>query len=185
VLVYMGILGKIGDVFHKIDYYTSNDPEIIGKRFEDYVENLFPLQYFKLIEKTHSFDTNKERYVESSLNPDFIFEYIPTKEKFAVECKYRSSLNQEGQLEWSYPEELNRYNEFQYRRKIPVFIVIGYVKTTKKWNKSARRYYHEIQKFMFNIPLKEAKYPALYKSVFSKYERDYNKQFSWNNGTLF
>jgi len=181
----MGILGKIGDVFHKIEYHTSNDPEIVGKRFEDHVQNLFSPEYFKLIEKTHSFETNKERYVESSLNPDFIFEYIPTREKFAVECKFRTTLNKDGQLEWSYPDQLKRYNEFQYRRKIPVYIVIGYMKTTRKWDKYDKQYYDHVQKFMFNIPLKDAKYPALYKSVFSKYERDIKKQFSWENGMLY
>jgi hypothetical protein len=37
----MGFFGKIGEVFNKIDYHTSNDPEIVGKRFEDHVESLF------------------------------------------------------------------------------------------------------------------------------------------------
>ena len=181
----MGILGKIGDVFHKIEYNISNDPEIVGKRFEDYVQNLFSSQYFKLVEKTHSFKTNDERYVESSLNPDFIFEYIPTKEKFGVECKFRSTLNQKGQLEWSYPEQLQRYKKFQNERKIPVYIVIGYYKVTKKWDKWNREYYDDVQKFMYNIPLDEAKYPALYKSVFTKFERDIKKPFFWKDGKLY
>ena len=84
----MGFFGKIGEVFNKIDYHTSNDPEIVGKRFEDHVESLFSKKYFKILEKTHSFKTNAERYVESSKNPDFIFEYSPTKEAFAIECKF-------------------------------------------------------------------------------------------------
>ncbi|WP_321417771.1 hypothetical protein [uncultured Methanomethylovorans sp.] len=37
---------------------------------------------------------------------------------------------------------------------------------------------------MFCIPLEEAKYPALYKSVFEKFERDSEKTFFWNNGYL-
>ena len=41
ILIEMGFFGKIGDVFNKIDYHTSNDPEIVGKRFEDDVEELF------------------------------------------------------------------------------------------------------------------------------------------------
>ena len=72
----MGLFGKIGDVFNKIDYHTSDVPAIVGKRFEDDVQELFSTKYFKLIEKTHSFKTNADRYVESSKNPDFIFEYI-------------------------------------------------------------------------------------------------------------
>jgi hypothetical protein len=38
---------------------------------------------------------------------------------------------------------------------------------------------------MFNIPLKDAKYPALYESVFMKFERDPEKQFFWKNGKLY
>jgi len=38
---------------------------------------------------------------------------------------------------------------------------------------------------MFNIPLSEAKYPALYESVFTKYERPLDKPFFWKNGKLF
>jgi hypothetical protein len=171
--------------FKKSNITFSNEPEIVGKRFEDHVERLFSPKQFKIVEKTHSYKTNKERYVESSLNPDFIFEYIPSEEKFAVECKYRTKLNQQGQLEWSNPDQLKRYQEFEYRRKIPVYIVIGFVKTTKKWDNYNKEYYEQIRKFMFNIPLKEAKYPSLYRSVFSKFERDYNGHFSWNDGHLY
>jgi hypothetical protein len=181
----MGILGKIGDVFQKIEYHTSNDPEIVGRRFEDHVQNLFPPETYKLIEKTHSHKTNTERYVESSLNPDFLFEHIPTKEKFAVEGKYRTKLNEKGQLEWSYPEQLKRYQEFERRRKIPVYIIVGYRKVTKKWDKYEKEYYENVEKFMYNIPLKEAKYPALYRSVYSKFERDYNGKFFWDKGVLY
>ena len=162
----MGLFGKIGDVFNKIDYHTSNDPEIVGKVFEDHVEKLFSQKYFRLVEKTHSFKTNKERYVESSKNPDFIFEYTPTRDHFAVECKFRTQLNQKGQLEWSYPAQLKRYQEFAMQHKIPVFIVIGLA--------------GEDEDYMFNIPLSEAKYPALYESVFEKYERDLEKPFFWD-----
>jgi hypothetical protein len=121
----MGFLGKIGEAIQKIDYHIANDPEIVGKRFEDHVERLFSPKYFKIVEKTHSFKTNSERYVESSKNPDFIFEYMPTREKFAVECKYRTQLNRTNQLEWSKPGQLKRYQEFEYQKKIPVFVVIG------------------------------------------------------------
>ena len=177
----MGIVGKIGDVFHKIDYHTSDAPEIKGQRFEDHVENLFSQQYFKIIEKTHSFKTNAGRYVESSKNPDFIFEYIPTKEQFAVECKFRTRLNQQNQLEWSYPAQLKRYQEFADQRKMPVYIVVGLELTLMDEKDPG---YEKIESFMFNIPLEAAKYPALFESVFAKYERDYNKPFFWKKGIL-
>jgi hypothetical protein len=179
----MSFLGKIGDVFHKIDYHTSNSSEMKGKRFEDHVENLFSKQYFRILEKTHSFKTNSDRYVESSKNPDFIFEYLPTREKFAVECKFRTTLNRQNQLEWSYPAQLKRYQEFAYQRKIPVYIVAGLELTFT--DDSDPDFHVDVENFMFNIPLEAAKYPALYESVFAKHERDYHKPFFWKNGKLF
>jgi hypothetical protein len=174
----MGLLGKIGDVFHTIEYHVSDSPEIVGKRFEDHVQNLFTLRYFKIIEKTHSFKTNSDRYVESSKNPDFTFEYMPTHERFAVECKFRTKLNSKGQLEWSYPAQLKRYQEFAMQQKIPVYIVIGFQEEPEDDDE-------EPEGYMFNIPLSEAKYPALYESVFAKYERDPEKPFFWKNGKLY
>ncbi|MCK9593646.1 MAG: hypothetical protein M0Q91_16715 [Methanoregula sp.] len=173
----MGFWGKVGDVFHKIEYSTSNAPEIVGKRFEDHVENLFSKRYFRLLEKTHSFKTNSDRYVESSKNPDFIFEYILTREAFAVECKFRTKLNQKGQLEWSYPAQLKRYQDFATQYKIPVYIVIGF-------QEDSDDEYDEPEGYMFNIPLSEAKYPALYESIFARYERPLDKSFFWKNGKL-
>lgn len=181
----MGFFGSIGDALKKVDNRLSSDPEVVGKRFEDHVEKLFAPETFRLLEKTHSFETNKERYVESSLNPDFIFQHIPTRDKFAVECKYRTQLNGKGQLEWSNPDQLKRYRSFQHQRRIPVYVVIGYKKITRKWNKYDQEYDETVQRFMYNIPLNEAKYPALYKSVFLKFERDYNGKFFWNDGRLW
>jgi len=181
-LIYMSFLGKLGAAIQKIDYRTSNDPEIVGKRFEDHVQNLFSTKYFKIVEKTHSFKTNTERYVDSSKNPDFTFEYMPTKEKFAVECKYRTQLNRQNQLEWSYPAQLKRYQEFEFQKRIPVFIVIGLELAFESEDDPDM---DEIEKFMFNIPLKNAKYPALYESVFANFEREYEKPFFWKNGQLY
>ena len=181
-MIIMGFLGKIGNAIQKIDYHISNDPEIVGKRFEDHVEKLFSTKYFKIVEKTHSIKTNTERYVDSSKNPDFIFEYMPTREKFAVECKYRTQLNKKIQLEWSYPAQLKRYQEFEYQRRIPVFIVIG---LELAFESEDNPDFDDIEKFMFNIPLKDAKYPALYESVFANFEREYEKPFFWKNGKLY
>jgi hypothetical protein len=175
----MGLIRKIGDALNKIDYHISDDPEIVGKRFEDHVESLLTPKYFTLVEKTHSFKTNEQRYVESSLNPDLIFRFNPTSEKFAVECKYRTHLNKDRMLEWSNPSQLQRYREFAKIAKMPVYVVIG-LRLEKRRGKES--YY---EKHMFNIPLDEAKYPALYPSVFGKFEREYKKPFFWDKGKLY
>jgi hypothetical protein len=181
----MSLLRKLGDAIHKIDYNISNDPEIKGQRFEDHVENLFSKKYFSIVEKTHSFKTNEKRYVESSLNPDFIIRYNPTGEVFGVECKFRTSLNNRNQLEWANQSQLKRYQEFSKTRKIPIFIVIGLeleFENEDDWDLGDEII---VENYMFNIPLPEAKYPALYESVFTKFERPYDKPFFWKNGELF
>lgn len=119
----------------------------------------------------------------------FLNIYLHEK-KFAIECKFRTQLNKQNQLEWSYPAQLKRYQEFAYQRKIPVYIVLGLEIDIENedydpddQDSYIPEYVTEI--FMFNIPLEEAKYPALYESVFAKYERDYEKAFFWKNGKLY
>jgi hypothetical protein len=168
----MGLLDKGIDILERIKYNISDDPFVSGLRFEDYVNDLFSKKYFSIVEKTHSTKTNQDQYVESSMNPDFVYKYMPTGEIFAVECKYRSGLNN-GKLSWSNPKQLKRYQDFSYKRKLPVFIVIGLGG------------YDDEPKEMFNIPLEEAKYPDLYPSVFNRFNRDPNKAFFWKNGELY
>jgi len=165
----MGILDAGIDFLKGIKDLVSDEPFDVGLRFENYVQDLFSLKYFSIVEKTHSPETNSERYVESSMNPDFVFRYIPTGEMFAVECKFRTGLYN-GMLRWSNPLQLQRYRDFSYTRKMPVFIVIGLGEDLDE---------------MFNIPLEEAKYPDLYPSVFNRFSRPPDKPFFWKNGKLF
>lgn len=180
----MGLFKKIGDALNKIDYHIASDPEVVGRRFEDHIEKLFDQKYFLLTEKTHSFDTNKQRYVESSLNPDLIWKYKPTGEQFAVECKYRSaaSIDNRGRLNIASQEQLNRYKAFSEQRKMPVFLVIGLELEEEEYDE---RDLPSVEKYMSCIPINELRYTAIYDTVFSKYERPYDKPFFWRNGNLF
>lgn len=178
----MGIFKKMGEALTKIDYHISSDPETVGRRFEDHVQTLFTPKYFVLTEKTHSYDTNRERYVESSLNPDFIWRYKPTDEQFAVECKYRTvaSIDNQDRLTIATQEQLNRYRAFSQKRKIPVFMVIGLGLEVEDFMGNDAG----IEKFMACIPLSDLKYTAIYESVFNRYERPFDKSFFWKNGVL-
>jgi len=167
----MGLLDSAIGLLNDIKMKTSDDPFISGLRFEEYVDELFSEKYYTLVEKTHSPDTNKEKYVESSMNPDFVYRHKPSKDLFAVECKYRSNINN-GVLEWSYPKQLQRYQDFSYNRNMPVFIVIGVGGEDCEPEE------------MYCIPLEKAKYPALYRKVYEKYERDPEKMFFYKNGML-
>ena len=128
----MGLLdGAIG-LLNDIKMITSDDPLVSGLRFEEYVNDLFSEKYYSLIEKTPSPGTNKERYVESSMNPVFVYRHNPSQDMFAVECKYRSTLYN-GVLEWSTPKQLQRYQDFSYIRNMQVFVVFH---TTAKYQLS-------------------------------------------------
>jgi len=88
----MGLFDKLMETF-------SDAPEWKGKRFEKFIIDKFSDKYFNIVEQTHSWKTNQERFVESSINPDYVLRYKPTKEEFAVECKYRSRLNPRTECE--------------------------------------------------------------------------------------
>lgn len=177
----MNFLHTLGTALQKAGDAISNDPLVVGKKFEDHVENLFDKKYFTLIEKTHSPATNTRRFVESSLKPDFIWRYEPTKERFAVECKFRTekSIDYQDRVNWTTPEQLKRYQEFQKNEKIPVFIVIGLEIPDDEEDDD-----FSLISYMFCIPLHEAKFPALFPSVLEKYIRYWDKKFFWKNGTL-
>jgi len=176
----MGLFRKIADFADDLDTQFSNSSEAKGQRFENHVKSLFPEKYYALVYQTPSFRDNKDRYVESSLHPDFIFKHKPSGEEFGVECKYRSTLNNRDMLEWSNPAQLKRYQKFAKEKKIPVFVVIAL-----EGFEEDEDGYEEPVTFMFNIPLEAAKYPTLYPSVFEKYMRPYDKNFFWKNGKLF
>ena len=167
------IICEIMGLFDILKENFSMSPEWVGKRFEKFVLEKFDERYFSVVEQTHSFKTNNERFVESSLNPDYIFRYIPTNEEFAVECKYRSGLDNKGMLNWSNPQQLERYKNFANKRKMPVYIVIGFKGDD------------EAPEDMFLIPLEAAKYSSLYPSVFNQYSRNPKKNFFWKNGELY
>jgi len=178
----MSFLGKIGDFLTTVDETFSNDPHIVGKRFEDHVESLFSKRWFTLVEKTHSAKVNQQRYVESSLNPDLIFRYNGSGgSTFAIECKYRTpaSFNKKGMLEIFKPGQLERYRKFSVQRNIPVFVVIGFDADCESDDGTI-----EEGPFMFNIPLNEIRYDALYPSVLERYERPFDKPFFWKDGQL-
>src|SRR5271157_5381697 len=114
-------------VYKHVPYYSAPyyAPEVKGAEFEKFVLDMFDEKDFSIIEMTHKFSGPDDRYVESDLNPDFVFRHKLSGNEFAVEAKYRSRLNEAGMLEWSNPDQLARYNNFANQRGIPVYIVIG------------------------------------------------------------
>ncbi len=164
----MGILNKI---VKAVELLTEDESVEKGNDFEKYVVGLFDKKYFSIVQWSTDIARKHDRYVEADAGPDLTIRYVPTGEIFYVECKFRSDLY-EGKLHWSSPEQLKRYHDFARENKHPFFVAAGLGGAPSYPEK------------MFCIPLEEARYPALYPSVFEKFERNPDKNFFWKNGFL-
>ncbi len=102
---------------------SKTDGTVKGDVFEDFArKKLFPKKRYKLIHRSPSYD--KKDFNESLLLPDFIFGIEDFS--FAVETKYRKSLNDEGCLSFCTGlKQLERYKQFEKNEGYPVFILIG------------------------------------------------------------
>ncbi len=96
-----------------------------GKAFENFVERiLFPSSHYELLHKTQDIAQNSDRFVRSSLKPDFQFKCRTTGKVFYIEAKFRSKTFND-----TYPV----LSEQQYKSfpdlnmsSSPIFIVFGY-----------------------------------------------------------
>jgi hypothetical protein len=164
----MGLLRKIENI---VDVLIEDESEGKGDDFERYVVDLFDERYFSIVQWSTDIARKHDRFVESDSGPDLILRYIPKNELFCVECKFRSDLY-EGVLKWSNPKQLERYQSFAKKNKLPFFVVIGLGGEPS------------LPETMYCIPLEEAKYPALFPILFEKYERNPEKLFFWKDGIL-
>ncbi|MDI3488288.1 MAG: hypothetical protein PWR26_1005 [Methanosarcinales archaeon] len=152
-----------------------------GDEFENYVLGLFDERYFKVIDWTR--DTSKQagRYVKSDSNPDFTIEYTGagqhTGSKFAVECKFRSSLSTDeneraSMVDIARYEQLFRYAKYSIKNKVPVFIVVGLGGRPNR------------PREMFCIPLEEIEYEKIFYTTLKRWKRDPTREFYWNGERL-
>lgn len=113
----MGILNKIGKA---IDALMEEEKENYDKgvEFEKYVARLFNKKYFSIVDWTRDASNKLDIMVESDSNPDLTIRYIPTNEKFSVECKFRSNLY-DGKLRWTYGQKIEDYRQYARENKIP------------------------------------------------------------------
>jgi hypothetical protein len=64
-----------------------------GGKFERFVEDyFFPRDFYDLVHKTHGYWANRDRFIESSKDPDFEFRDVRNERLFRVEAKYRDGF---------------------------------------------------------------------------------------------
>ncbi len=107
------------------DEITKPISFVKGEAFEDYVRDIvFTKANYKLINRTHNYQTNRDDYVDNSLMPDFEFQCLETKKSFHVEVKFRSgTYNKQDKIEWCKPYQLKRYKTIDKNKK--VFLALG------------------------------------------------------------
>lgn len=132
---------------YQTNYYKQ------GEAFENVVQDLIFSQFhYDLVERTHNYDQNQKRFVESSRNPDFKFREKKSGQEFYVEAKYRSGFNED--------EKLILFKEKQFKRfqvlnsiEHPVFVIVGIGGPPSQ------------PFFISLIALSELKYPTPFKSI--------------------
>jgi hypothetical protein len=155
--VFSVIAFYFGLIFYKRRQYK-------GISFEGYVENLFNKQEWRIAESNAY--RKLGRWVESYSNPDFVFIHRKTNKRIAVECKYKGKEYE--RVLWAYEDQIEHYQNFSAKEKIPVFIIIGIAGRPKN------------PKRMFLVPLSLVKYPDVKMDYLQKFERDPRKSFSLN-----
>lgn len=112
------------------DEVLKSDSVLKGEKFENFVESrLFPDKDYVLVKRTDNFERNKNRFSESTNDPDFIFRNRTTGIEFCVEAKYRSKLGRhivdnKPTISWCKDYQLERYR-FIDQNNIPVLIAVG------------------------------------------------------------
>lgn len=133
-------------------YYNPDSIEK-GEAFQHFVENtLFTKAEYDLVERTHSFQQNANRYIESSRKPDFRFRYKRSGQEFYVEAKFRSYIGDDDKVE-IYKNGQYDFHKQLDNKECPVFVIVGVGgQANRPENLSL-------------IPLYEIKYRSLFKSV--------------------
>lgn len=143
-----------------------------GDDFEKYIVQKFDKKHFRIKEWAGDKYINGQ-YAETTLQPDIVFECERNGRfvSFAVECKWRKKVYK-GAIDFSYPEQLERYRKFEREKKIPVFVAIG------QGGKSSD------PDHLYIVPLKNITSTSLSLDFLTPYEKEKTKKFSFGQEKL-
>lgn len=125
------------------------DAERKGQAFEMFVRDHFNHKDYSLVEHVND-KASHEHVTERSKYPDMVFRHRSSDTKFAVECKYRSKWEINGnapQIEWAEEHNIANYLHFSEERKMDVVIIIGIGGTAEKPDEVYAAPLHALKKF--------------------------------------
>lgn len=172
---------KVEEVVEKSDIVDNSDVKSITERddadlnyknglnFEKFVVKKFSPKYFKV--KEWAGDKFVEGvYAETNQHPDLLMEFIGYKQnkEFAVECKWRQKLYKNG-LDFSNPQQLDRYRDYAKKKGVSVFMVLGLGGTGDNPEK------------LYVVPLVEISKPFMHISELKKYEKKMKTNFFYDH----
>jgi hypothetical protein len=150
------------------DYYEQ------GRLFEEYVKNLFNQDSFIIKRWRKSVLIPRDTFISDICYPDLELIFVGKNQySFAVECKWRSKFNHNGQIDWASTEQIRTYLDFERKRAMPVFIAIGVGGSASNPKK------------LFVTPLCNLiGYPEVYEHQLIKYKRKPTQRFFYDTVQL-
>lgn len=139
-----------------------------GLDFEKFIVKKFTKKLYKI--KEWAGDKYVEGvYAEANQHPDLLMEFngYNQKKEFAVECKWRHKLYNNG-IAFSTQEQLNRYKDYAKKKNIPVFIAIGL------GGKGAT------PEKLFIVPLSDISKPFMLINQLKKYDKNVDANFYYD-----
>lgn len=105
--------------------YAALDSYKKGQLFEHYIIQLFNQDRVSLFKWRKSEKIEDKILLQDCLNPDLELIFSRhSQHHFAVECKWREKFT-EGKIKWAHDHQIRAYQDFENRRRMPVFIAIG------------------------------------------------------------
>lgn len=122
-----------------------------GAAFEKYIATVFPAQSYNIKTRTHDSSKFLGRYVETDVDPDFVFQDKKTGKSFAVECKWRKGWMKNDKLgqvlSWD-AWKGGKYISYGQRNRMPVFVAFGIGGTP---DKPAETYFLKAEQLQYRL----------------------------------
>ena len=108
--------------------YKTTDSYQKGTAFEKHVASLFPAHNFPIETRTHDSSKFLGRYVETDVDPDFVFRNKRSGRSFAIECKWRKGWAGDKSIGLGLSWDLwkaERYISYGVKNKMLVLVAFG------------------------------------------------------------